>query len=272
MNRYNKELDPVSYNTASIRILKFQWQEYQTCFSLHWHERLEIVRVREGEMYVGHGKNTISLHSGDLFLILPRMPHQGYTLDSSVQYDVLMFDIRSFYNDTELCKTFFPAILDKRAKFEPVITDADTLSCFDSILDTEQNISLKTVAELYRFLSLLFSKHLLELRDELSEDDTILNMMQYMEENFQKSLSTNELAAHFGYTPEYFCRKFKQATGLTPNTYLRVYRLEQALELLMHEHGNIREIAEYCGFDDPNYFTRCFKAHYGMSPTRFRKN
>lgn len=272
MNEYNKELEHISYNTASLKIANYSFHEYDTCFNLHWHERLEFLRVNSGELCIKHGKDVTTLREGELFLILPRIPHHGYTLNTTVQYDVLMFDIRSYFNDTEICKTLFTAIWDRRTVFQSKITDTETLSCFDSILNTDREGSLKTVAEIYRFLTLLFANNLLEIQCELSKDDNILNIMQYMEEHFQSHLSINDFANHFGYSHEYFCRKFKNATGLTPSAYMRIYRLEQALELLSDSQESIREIAEYCGFDDANYFTRCFKAHYGMSPTQFRKN
>lgn len=66
--------------------------------------------------------------------------------------------------------------------------------------------------------------------------------------------------------------KFKALTGMTPNDFILNYRLKQAAILLRKEsYLQIAEIADRLGFSSPRYFTRCFKAQYGMSPLAFRK-
>ncbi len=83
-------------------------------------------------------------------------------------------------------------------------------------------------------------------------------------------LTISAMSDKFGYSSEHFCRKFKEATGITPMTYLKIYRLEQALKKIKHSECSIGEIAAQCGFNDANYFTRCFKAHYGAPPRLYR--
>ncbi len=269
METYKKELTPVRYNAAAIKALKFEVEANHGCFRTHWHDRVEFIRLHKGEMYVGYGKNITKLHAGDLMLIPPKTPHKGYTIDCDVDYDVLMFDVRSFYNDTEICKTYLPAIFDGRARFKSVMTDSETVDCYDNIIEKATNVSLEVSAEIYRLFYLLFEHNLLEFRDEISRDNTIMEIIKYMEENFGQELTTVSIADHFGYSSEHLCRKFKSATGLTPMNYLKIYRMEEAYKMLKNEGGSIMEIAERCGFDDSNYFTRCFKAHFGMPPTKF---
>ena len=69
-----------------------------------------------------------------------------------------------------------------------------------------------------------------------------------------------------------FFRKVKGVTGYAPKEYLRVIRMKKAAELLLTTDKSITEITYMVGINDPFYFSRCFKAQFGMSPTAYQKN
>ncbi len=68
--------------------------------------------------------------------------------------------------------------------------------------------------------------------------------------------------------------KIKGITGQTPNEFIVSIRLAKAAELLMHEHDelNISEIAYTVGFSTASYFSKCFKQHFGVTPTEYLIN
>ena len=96
-------------------------------------------------------------------------------------------------------------------------------------------------------------------------------MICYIEENAAQEISIDMLCRKFGYTAAHLCRKFKNATGLSPMTYLKIYRLELAQKKLENRTTGISDIATECGFSDANYFTRCFKKHFGVPPIQYIK-
>lgn len=66
--------------------------------------------------------------------------------------------------------------------------------------------------------------------------------------------------------------RIKEITGLTPNEYTLKIKLTEALRMLQEEpQFNISEISYSLGFTSPRYFSRCFKAFYGVSPQSYRK-
>ncbi|NDV83682.1 two-component regulator propeller domain-containing protein [Bacteroides sp. 51] len=75
-------------------------------------------------------------------------------------------------------------------------------------------------------------------------------------------------AANMGRT--IFYKKIKGITNYSPNEYLRIIRLKKAAELLKTTELNVSEIAYKVGFNDPDYFSKCFKDLFGMRPTQFR--
>lgn len=268
MEQYNKELAPVHYNAAAITDRHYSMKKNYLCFRMHWHERMEIIRVCEGEMYVTSGNQTMKLCAGELTVFPPRMPHKGYTEESNVKYDVLMFDIRSFYNDTPVCQQYLSALYDGRINFNRIITDEETICCFDQIISNSKQESLGIIVEIYKLLHLFFERNISDLSEKVSENDKILEMIRYIEAHFSENLTVDMCATQFGYSKEHFCRKFKNATGLTPMNYLKIYRMEEAYKMLKQKENRIQLIAESCGFDDANYFTRCFKAHFGIAPSK----
>ncbi|MEI7502097.1 MAG: response regulator, partial [Paludibacter sp.] len=69
-----------------------------------------------------------------------------------------------------------------------------------------------------------------------------------------------------------FYRKIKSLTGLSPSEFVRNIRLKHACLMLKSETGNISDIAYNVGFNDPKYFSTCFKAEFGQTPREFVKN
>jgi AraC-like DNA-binding protein len=58
-------------------------------------------------------------------------------------------------------------------------------------------------------------------------------------------------------------------TGKSPNTFIKDYRLNEAVKLLNKNAGNISEIAFETGFSSPSYFSKCFQKKYGHFPTGY---
>lgn len=66
-----------------------------------------------------------------------------------------------------------------------------------------------------------------------------------------------------------FFKKIKYLTGYTPNEFIRVRRMKKAAELLKTYKYNVSEVAYLVGINDPFYFSKCFKAQFGCSPSRY---
>lgn len=86
----------------------------------------------------------------------------------------------------------------------------------------------------------------------------------------EQDLSVDKVAGllHLGRT--IFYKKVRGTTGYTPNEYIRVIRLRTAAELLKEGEKNVSEVAYAVGFDNPYYFSKCFKEQFGMPPSQYR--
>lgn len=85
----------------------------------------------------------------------------------------------------------------------------------------------------------------------------------------KEKLMVDDFACYLGMSRTAYYNKMKELTGLSPVEFIRQLRIKKAL-LLMEDGGyTITEVAYMTGFNDPKYFSRCFKAEMGMSPTAY---
>jgi AraC-like DNA-binding protein len=96
--------------------------------------------------------------------------------------------------------------------------------------------------------------------------------VEAIEKGFDRELCVADLARISGLSARHLGRLFKLAYGLAPMEYLQRTRLEYAaFRLLRDADEPVTRIACDAGFDDSNYFARCFRRYYGQSPTAYRR-
>ncbi|QZE14579.1 response regulator [Halosquirtibacter laminarini] len=88
-----------------------------------------------------------------------------------------------------------------------------------------------------------------------------------MEEDF----SVEKLGRELAYSRMQLYRKMKSITGLSPNEFIRNYRLKQAAANLQKGEQSITEVLYQVGFSNKSYFTKCFKEFYGETPKEYSK-
>lgn len=85
-----------------------------------------------------------------------------------------------------------------------------------------------------------------------------------------QNLSVDRLAEMLSMGRTKFYGKVKDIFGMSPNKYLLARRMEVAAQLLDEGKYNVSEVSYMVGFSDPAYFNKCFKAHYGMVPSKYK--
>jgi len=103
-----------------------------------------------------------------------------------------------------------------------------------------------------------------------ADEAFLTGLMDYTESVWNVvDVKVDDFNGPLGYSKSQFYRKMIWLTGKSPNTFIRDYRLKEALKLLQSNAGNVSEIAYETGFTSPSYFTKCFQRKYGLSPTEF---
>ena len=85
------------------------------------------------------------------------------------------------------------------------------------------------------------------------------------------NFSVDEIAHQMNVGRTIFYKKVKGITGYSPNEYIRIIRMKKAAELLQEHTLTIAEVSYKVGINDPFYFSKCFKAQFGMAPSVYQK-
>ncbi|SET00031.1 two-component system, response regulator YesN [Natronincola peptidivorans] len=94
---------------------------------------------------------------------------------------------------------------------------------------------------------------------------------KYIEENYMKNITLEDLGVHIGFSPSYFSSLFKKETGTSFIEYLSKVRVEKAKDLLKESDLRIQDICLMVGYHDAKYFTKSFIKHTGLKPNEYRK-
>jgi len=108
----------------------------------------------------------------------------------------------------------------------------------------------------YGSIDEIFLKQAVTKVEEKLSDDT------FDFDQFAIDMATSKSTLH---------RKLKSLTGLSPGEFIRNIRLKHAALMLTKNTGNISEIAFAVGFNDPKYFSRCFKIEFGLTPREYQE-
>lgn len=86
-----------------------------------------------------------------------------------------------------------------------------------------------------------------------------------------QDLSVDRLAEMMSMGRTKFYGRVKELFGMSPNKYIMNQRMEYAARLLSESSNNVSEVSYKVGFSDPTYFNKCFKAHFGIAPSKYKK-
>ena len=100
-------------------------------------------------------------------------------------------------------------------------------------------------------------------------DERMARARAYLETHFAQRLTLDGLAARYGMSAQRFSYCFARAHQVRPMTLLVSLRLEQAMRLLQTDMP-VKDVARAVGYDDPLYFSRLFRRHYGCPPSAAR--
>lgn len=98
----------------------------------------------------------------------------------------------------------------------------------------------------------------------------LLRVREQLSDQWRAQPGIADLARTADVHPVYLARAFRRHFGCTPADYLRVGRLERAVDALRNSKRKVTEVAADCGFADHSHLTRAFSKRYGCTPQQFR--
>lgn len=179
--------------------------------------------------------------------------------------------------------TFHSAHIEKywetiERTINPVVEIEDDSPIFANFVDIYQLLSESSLVSPYQISALgyQFVMNLLEtllnpVKKNLIRKE-IQKVIAFCEVSFPEQIGVEEMANVSGLSRYHFTRLFQEIVGIAPGNFLRNIRMQHGTQLLREGMHTIKEVANLCGYDDPNNFCRAFKKMYGMSPGVFKKS
>jgi AraC family transcriptional regulator of arabinose operon len=232
-----------------------------------------ITYTRGGVGRYQHADGARLCRPGDVMLLPPGVPHDYATAPGAPVWDFYWahFTPRAAWTPWLLLPEAGPGLLaltidDAAAQqrmdqaFERLLRDSHGLGAF------QEELALNALEELLILVArhgALAQAHRLDQRVEL--------VLRRLAEDFSAPLPIAELAELVALSPSRLAHLFKAQVG-EPVAELRMkLRLRQAARLLEFTSRSVGDIAQDVGFQSPFYFSRQFKAYYGVSPAAYRK-
>lgn len=214
----------------------------------------ELTVVLRGELsYEVDGEKCV-LSAGDAVFV---RPDSVRTRDAAEDVDYLSFNFRS---DEEFAiPTFTKSALTAEARL--LIEAYDRINGEYYFNNNEKNEHI-----LACLISIFEDRVRFEDLDPLT-----VKITSYVNANFAKRITLNEIGRITFFSPIYCDTVFKRETGRSIIDYLLERRIDEAKKHLMDATLPLGRIAELCGFSDYNYFCRVFKKRTGTTPTAYRK-
>lgn len=246
------------------------------------HEEIEIKYFYEGESTLLIGDKTLTATAGDVVLINPYEFHTTLASpDAKGKYHLFMIPL-DFFSGMGIDELDLRSeLLLKKRSFRTLFKDDRRMAQILTRITAEYKergaayrVAIRgLITELFAILlrcGLIAREYDAKSGDILQRYQLIEPALHHIRENYSDEISVDRLTSLCNVTKHYFCRVFKTVTGKTAMEYLRDYRLELSNIMLSNTNKSVCEVAELCGFEDANYFCRCYKARYGASPGKSR--
>lgn len=267
-----------------VDIHRSEHQRLGTVIECHWHENFEILYFEKGEAVIYCNSRPIHVGPGELIIINSNDVHYCENTSPQLVYYVVEFDLSFIHSSQiDLCQTkYMIPLVQNRILFRNQIDrDSELLEEVRQLIfeyyRQEMGYELAVKAYIYRILVLLLRYYGEQTISETEKDrqrktlDRLTPVLNYIDCHYAEKLSLTQLSSMANVSSYYFCRLFKNLTGQSPTEYINHLRLNKATTLLRESNLNITEVAMSVGFNDSNYFSRQFKKHKKVMPSKLLK-
>lgn len=254
--------------------------------TFHWHKEVEIIYLHSGTLTLWIESEEYHLKPGDIYFINSEMLHQFSSTEKNTCYYAYVFPLESLqFALSDYSQTLVEPLFAHTMQF-PTFVPIDSpiygnvLNEVRELIHVNENkilaYELTTKACIYKIIGYLIQAKLLHTPALLiqfsssKKSDIKKQILSYIQENYAKPISLEDLAKIYHMSPKYFCHYFKQNFSMTFLEYLTRYRIEKARILLKNTGLSVMEIGFLVGYENFSYFIRIFKRIVGITPAKYR--
>lgn len=251
----------------------------------HYHEDVEIVSVKGGEMaYMVEG-TCVNLKSGDTLFVNSGSIHYSLSTTNKVSRYLI-----AILNPKIICSSFAveqkavrPIVTDKTVPFVHFKKeDFDAASIYQLMIEMEHDckgnefLITKCFFEIWDIIMRRFTDayrlHVRSMEESTGHNSRLKAMMLYIDEHYTERISLSDIASAGGVSQSLCNQIFNRLTEKSPIEYLMHYRSRKVADLLQTSDMSMAEIADVTGFTGASYMAETFKKYYNQSPREYKKS
>jgi AraC-like DNA-binding protein len=275
---------PIS-KSSPLKARFFDYEHFS--YPLHFHSEYEIIYIKEGTGTRFLGNSITKFQDGDILLIGSNLPH---FMKSDDAYHLGNVDLRVKGTIIQFEKEFMYSAINHYSHFVKIknlFQESQrgiyfAAANFPKLQDLIEKIPLENgLNQLMLFLEILKEMSETENRQTISTTDfvnetiydtaRIDKIMSFLNKNYTRHISLEEIASFAAMNASAFCRYFKSKTGKSFKNYILDMRIGYACKLLLMEDISISQLSSQCGFETISHFNKTFKKNTGYVPSHYRK-
>lgn len=250
-------------------------------FYWHFHPEFEITFIEAPSGTRRVGNHIGDFQGSDLVFIGSNIPHLNFDYGIKTDYEKVVLQIKEDFFKNDFNTT------PELAAIHQLFENSKKVICFHGKTKDSVGKRLKEILRLSnfdQFMEVLSLLQILASSNEITflhdkpfenlynnkEQSRLKVVYKFIETNYQRTISIDEMCKITHLSNAAFCRYFKKMTRLTFTEFLNQYRIEQA-KILLKGDKNITETSIECGFESLSYFNRIFKKVVGINPMQYKK-
>lgn len=253
----------------------------------HWHKAVELFYVESGNVQYQTPREMMTFYPGSGGLVNSNVLHMTKHQRGSASCIQLLHLIDPIFlggsPGSRIEERYIrPIIASSQIELLPIFPDGTNnvdilteLRKSFAISPNEQGYELLLREKLSHIWLKIFSMVQPELQpsDQLQQSsDRVKLMMAYIHEHYMEPIKIKTLADAAFCSPRECYRAFESCLHMTPAEYLKGYRLQMAIQMLLAGKDTLTVIAHSCGFCSSSYFGKVFRDVYECTPTQYRDN
>lgn len=249
------------------RVLGVRRKRGRQSYPFHGHDFCELDIILEGTADTVLNGEPHKVQPGEVYLLTPDDFHEYANGEGLVIYHV------SFAQSATSLSALLGLVDGKNRIFRPCESEFDRLIRLVALLEElcgDSQVSNEALSRLLECI-LLMLKGSGETGGGLPQPDR--NMQKatvYIHAHFKENPALSDVAERLHINERYFCKKFREYTGLTYKEYLRGVKLRYAKRMILASPKPIIEIATESGYGNQSHFNREFKQFFGITPLEMR--
>ena len=237
----------------------------------HIHQCVEIIYIIEGEAQMKVGEEEKVLKQGEVAVISPFVSHV-FTSANNIKAWLCVFS-------NDLLTNFLPRAEIYRARNTSFFKLSDRLSAYldGSLPDSGEEMVPFNYDDRRMIMSIIvpiineYMEATTPIETGASKPTLLSEILLYLDKNYEKPLSINDVARALGYTPRHISRQLSELKIYNFRTLLNNFRIEHAKLMIRNSDTKLVNISVECGFSSERSFFRSFAKIEGITPTEYRK-